>query len=658
MNSSTNAFEVLEKTPGAIIDQDGNVYLNSATPAIIYINGREIRLGASDLTSMLKSLPAGSIQKIEILRSPSAKFDASGGGGIVNIVLKKGVKLGLHGSADIAHFQGVYPTNSIGLNLNNTGNRLNSYLSANLTTRTNFESLTSERPVGNILFAQNSYTRYPNVNRYVGGGLSYEINKKWSIGYDARLSANGNRSFATNNIDIYGLPSLMTVGKNISHINNNGPTNYFGNNISAKYKIDTSGSSWENSLDLNFFRATNDQEYNNVFLLPSTNTRFGNGEVRNRRNIIAYKSDLVMKFRKSLTMEAGTKLNFSNNRNDASYFADSGTGKFVDTFQSNNFRYRENIAAAYLQVSKTFAGFTVKPGLRMEYTDLQGHQLFPTDTTFAIRRTDLFPYLYLRHKIAKLFGFILTGNAIARRSISRPSYEQLNPYPRFIDPYTYDIGNPRLQPQFINNYEFNVTADEFPVFSIGVNRIKNIFNSLTYQKGTTLFRTFDNLGRNNELYMRLVAGIPPGGKYFFYAGTQLNAVNYSGFYNNQPFAFKKSSWTFFMYQNYKPVPTLNLSIHGFMRTKSVINFFELKTFGGLTFSANKSILKKKMNIIASVNDLFRTNINEFTINVPGFTGSGMRFGDTRRLGLTVKYNFGTKPKEEKKENFETPVETN
>ena len=255
-------------------------------------------------------------------------------------------------------------------------------------------------------------------------------------------------------------------------------------------------------------------------------------------------------------------------------------------------------------------------------------------------------------------GFTLTGNAIARRSIARPSYEQLNPYPKFIDPYTFEIGNPRLQPQFINNYELNITADEFPVFSFGLNDVKNIFNSLTYQKGTTLYRTFDNLGKNKEIYMRLVGGIPPGGKYFFYAGAQLNAVNYKGAYNNQPFAYKKSSWTFFMYQNYKPVPTLNLSIQGFMRTNSVINFFELKTFGGLTFSANKSVLKKKMNIIASVNDVFRTNKNVFTINVPGFTGSGMRYGDTRRVGLTVKYNFGFKPKEEKKENFEAPAENN
>ena len=566
------------------------------------------------------------------------------------------MKLGLNGSVEASHFRGVYPTNTIGFSLNNSANRLNSYISGNVTRRTNFESLFSERPVGSILFTQSSYTKYPNLNSYLGGGVDYEVNKKWSIGYDGRLVANKNRSRAQNDIDIFSMPALYHSGQNISYINNDGPSYYIGNNIYSRLKIDSAGSEWENSLGVNFYRSTNDQVYTNTFLLPVKSPRDGDGTTHNRRNEIVFKSDLTRKLRNKITIEAGTKLSFSNNRNDASYFADTSMIRYVDTFQSNVFRYTENILATYLQVSKTFAGFTLKPGLRLENTNQQGHQTYPLDTTFSIKRTDLFPYVYLRHNILKMMGFQLVGNLIYRRSINRPTYEQLNPYPKLVDQYTFDIGNPRLQPQFTTNYEFNVMADDFPVLSVGLNDIKDIFNSLTYQKGTTLFRTFDNLGNNKEVYLRITGGIPPGKKYFFYAGAQMNAVNYKGYYSGQPFAYKKTSWTFFMYHNYKPTPTLNLSINGFMRTNSVINFFELKPFGGLTFAANKSILKKKMNIVLAVNDIFHTNKNEFSINVPGFIGSGMRYGDTRRVGLTVKYNFGIKPKEEKKENFEAPAE--
>ncbi|MBK6949284.1 MAG: TonB-dependent receptor plug domain-containing protein [Haliscomenobacter sp.] len=88
-NTSTNTLEILEKTPGLFVDQDGNIYLTSATPAVVYINGREQRMGAQDIAGILRSLPPDNIQRIEVLRTPSTKYDAASSGGIVNVVLKK-----------------------------------------------------------------------------------------------------------------------------------------------------------------------------------------------------------------------------------------------------------------------------------------------------------------------------------------------------------------------------------------------------------------------------------------------------------------------------------------------------------------------------------------------------------------------------------------
>lgn len=658
-NSSTNAYEVLEKTPGAVVDQDGNVYLNNNTPATIFINGREVKISATDLSSMLKSLPANSITKIEILRNPSAKYDAASSGGIVNIVLKKGVKLGTNGSVDAGYFRGKYSARFIGFNVNRSAGKLNTYLNYNFTNRTNYEMLSSKRQlVPGTSFYQSSYTKYPGNNNFAGGGLDYEISKKWNIGYDGRMSANNNRSSVENNIDILRDATMYRLGRNSSIVNNSGPAFYLGNNISSKYKIDSTGSEWTNSVDYTYFSGNNVQQYQNIHIQPAANTLFGDGSSHNKKNIFAFKSDLVLKRKNTLTIEAGTKLSSSISRNNAVYYADTSTGKYLDRYQTNSFHYNENIAATYLQVSKTFAGFTIKPGLRYEYTDIRGHQLIPTDTVFSIRRSDLFPYVYVRRRIMKMLGFTLTGNAIYRRSITRPFYEALNPYPKYADQYTYDIGNPRLQPQFVNNYEINITADDFPVFSFGLNDVKNIFTSLTYQKGDTLFRTYDNLGKNKELYLRVVGGIPPGKKYFFYAGAQLNAMHYRGFYNGAPFRYNSASWNFFTYQNYKPASNLILSLNGWMRVNGVVNFFELKTFGSLNFSANQAILKKKMNVILSINDIFRTNKNEFDINVPNFVATGIRYGDTRRVGITLRFNFGIKSKEEKKENFDAPAESN
>ncbi len=655
-NSSTNAYEVLEKTPGTIVDQDGNVYLNSATPAIIYINGREVRLSAADLTSLLKSLPAGSVSKIEILRTPSAKFDAASSGGIVNIVLKKGVKLGTNGSVDVSHFQGVYATETIGFNVNKSENKLNTYFSYNYTNRTNFNVLTSSRTNTDTLFTQYAFTKFPTTTHYAGGGLDYQINKKWNIGYDVRFTANNNQSFVNNDINIFKAQNKF--GQNRSDVQNTGLTFYLGNTISTKYKIDSAGSEWTNSLDYSFFKIDNNQTYQNINIQPARKTLFGDGAILNKKNIVAFKSDLILKTKNKWTLEFGLKLNIALSKNNALYFSDTSTGKYLNTFQTNGFKYTEDIGAVYAQVSKTFKGFTIKPGLRLEYTDIAGRQLIPKDTTFTINRTNLFPYIYLRKGIGKLFGLKFTGNLIYRRSITRPFYEALNPFPRYADQYTYDVGNPNLRPQFTNNYEFNITANEYPVLSVGLNDIKDIFTTLTYQKDNILFRTYDNLGTNKEVYLRLIAGVPPGKKYFFYAGTQLNVMNYKGKYNGSPFTYRRSSWNVFMFHNYKPTPTFNISLNGWMRIKGVYNFFETKTFGTLNISANKSILKKKMNVILSVNDLLRTNITNFNIDVPNFIGEGRQYSDTRRVGLTLKYNFGLKPKVEKRQGFDVPQEAN
>ncbi len=661
-NSSTNAYEVLEKTPGAIVDQDGNVYLSSTSPATVFINGREMKLSSADLASLLKSLPAGSVSKIEILRNPSAKYDAASSGGIVNIVLKKGVKLGSSGSVNVGYFQGVYSTQTAGVNINKSGGKLNSYFSYQFTNRNNFEELNSDRLIStdSSLLIQKAYTTYPSINNYFGGGVDYAFTKKFNIAYDVRLSNTNGKSNALNVIEIAKNFTPLVLGKNQSDITNKNNSLFIGNNVSSKYKIDSAGSEWTVELDYNYYKNNNTQAYKNSFLLPVKPNLLGNGENKNVKNIFVAQTDLTLKLPKKFTLETGLKATISNSNNGADYFYQpvNSSAIFVDTFQTNTFKYKETISAAYVQVSKTFFGFTLKPGLRLETTDITGRQTIPKDTLLSIKRTDIFPYVFLRHKLFKIFGFPLIGSAIYRRSIKRPYYEILNPYPKYIDQYLFDVGNPRLQPQFTTNYEVNVTFDDFPVLALGVNETKDIFTNVTYQDDVTkiAYRTYDNLGKNKELYFRLVGGIPPGGKYFFYAGAQHNFNEYEGFYQNQPLNYTRGSWLFFMYHELKATKTLTIDIQGFMRTKALQNFYELGNFGGLYISANKSVLKRKGNIIFSINDVFRTNPVTFHLNQGNVKANGVRANDSRRFGITFRYNFGlSKPKENS--SFGAPVDS-
>lgn len=660
-NSSTNAYEVLEKIPGAIVDQDGNVYLSSMSPATVFINGREMKLSSADLASLLKSLPAGSVSKIEILRSPSAKYDAASSGGIVNIVLKKGVKLGSSGSANMGYFQGIYATVTAGANINKSVGKANTYLSYQYTNRKNYEQLNSDRfAKTDSLLAQNSYTTYPSVNNYLGGGIDMAFTKKFNVAYDFRLSNTNSKSDALNNIDILKNSTQALLGNNRSDILNTTDAFFLSNTLTSKYKIDSIGSEWTTEFDYNYFNNNNTQDYTNTYTLPVKPTVVGDGINKNDKNIFVAQTDLVLKLPKKINVETGFKATISNSNNSAAYFYQTGSnGRLPDAYQTNTFKYKETITAAYLQASKTFYGFTLKPGLRLETTNINGRQTIPKDTTLSIKRTDIFPYVFLRHKLFTIFKTDLMASAIYRRSIRRPYYEILNPYPKYIDQYLFDTGNPNLQPQFTTNYEFNVMFEDFPVFAVGVNQTKNIFSNVTYQDNNTkiVYRTYDNLGKNKEVYFRIIAGMPPGGKYFFYLGAQYNHNAYDGIYQNLPFNYKRGSWLFFMYQEFKATPSIVISAQGFMRTKALQNFYELNTFGGLFLSVNKSVLKKKANIILSLNDALRTNRVDFSLQQGNVNSTGSRVNDTRRLGLTLRYNFGLSKSKENKEFGAAPAES-
>jgi iron complex outermembrane receptor protein len=657
-NSSTNAYEVLEKTPGAVVDQDGNVYLSSTTPATVYINGRQMRMSTDDITTLLKSLPAGSIDKIEIIRTPSAKYDASNSGGIVNIVLKKGVKIGTTGSVNVRYDQGVYGTTSAGFSINKSVGKINTYLSYQYTHRNYYEDIQSNRQTGaDTLLIQKSTTKYSPTTNYVGGGVDLEVTKKFDVAYDLRLTANNNSSTALSSNDFINTNTQTEFYKSQTPISNNGPSLFVGNALSSKYKIDSLGSEWTNEIDYTYSNSNNLQLYTNYYFLPPDTTLAGNGTTRTSANIVDIKTDLSLRLKHQFTLETGIKISTANNTNDALYYTQTGNSpKLVDNYQTNTFTYKEDINAAYAQLSKTVSGIIFKAGLRYENTNITGHQFIPSDTSFHINRNDLFPYFYIKRNLFKVLGYPLVGNVIYRRSITRPGYDALNPSPKFVDPFTYNVGDPKLQPQFTTNYEINATYNDFPVFAIGVNNTKDVFSQVTYQNDTTkiAYRTYDNLGNSKEIYARLFGGLPAGGKYFMYVGAQYNYIQYNGTYENLPLNYSHGSWTFFTGNELKATPTLRFNLNAWMYVNGFRSFNVLKTLGQLNLSITKTVLNKKLSIILSGNDILKTNKTTFHLQQGDVLVNGTRVTDSQRLGLTLRYNFGIARKEEKKENFTQP----
>jgi iron complex outermembrane recepter protein len=651
VSTSTSTMEVLEKTPGLFVDPDGNVYLSSTTPATIYINGREQRMSSADIASMLKSLPPNSISHIEILRTPSAKYDASGSGGVVNIVLKKGVKIGLTGSVNLALTQGRYGNQMLGVNLNNHQGKKHSYLNLNYSHRNSYEKVESERLIaGGKRVVQNAFTTQPSQVAYAGFGFGYEFTPKWEVNYDSRINYNGSASSSINESVISGKTAAEVLSTNSNYLQNRSNAVSVSQGVTTKYKISESGSELTTDFSFGYLENKGGQNYLTSFQLPQLPELEGNGQWTNRRYFWSGQLDARFKLPRQITIETGLKSAFQSFNSDTEYFKQVGDQQEQDVFRTNSFAYRDNINAAYLQGSRTFGSFILKAGVRLENTNMYGQQVVPSDTSFALNRTDLFPYLYLSRKVASIAGYELRSYLVMRRSITRPTYEYLNPFARFVDQYLYETGNPALRPQFTQNYEINISVQERPIFAIGRNYTQDIFTNVLYQDPVTpalAYRSYDNLGRNAETYFRLMGAIPPGKKYFFVVGMQYNYNDYKGQYENSPLAFQRGSMSFFSFHQLKLGPLSTVSLNGFYRIKGQLQFYELSNFGNVNLNINRQLLNKKLLASLSVSDLFFTNQYRFTLNQGTVSATGARISDTRRVGLSLRYNFGVRKKEEK-----------
>ena len=649
--SSTNAYEILEKTPGLFVDQDGNIYLNSMTPATIHINGREQKMSTADIATMLKSLPPNSIASIEILRTPSAKYDASGGGGIVNVVLKKGVRIGLTGSVNAGFNQGRYGNRFAGINLNNSNGNLNTYLNLQVSTRNNREELVTDRFFApDSVLSQQAITIYPAQSYYGGYGINWEITKRWNLNYDGRININNSDNKSTNLSQIKKISDAAIVEGNNVEVQNKGRGRNLSQSVSAKYKMDSLGSEWSTDLSYNYAPNNTNQLFTSTFYAPVTGTGIAKGDINNRLHFLSAQTNLVKKLSGKITVETGLKSTNVWFRNKTVYN------------NTRSYRYNENINAAYLQASKTFGPVVLKMGTRLENTNMKGLQLSPADTSFTLQRTDLFPYVYLSRNLFKIAGYDLRAYLVYRRTINRPAYEYLNPAERRVDPYLFETGNPSLRPQFTHNYEANVSFEERPVFAIGVNETKDIFTNVIYQADSSnkvAYRTYDNLGKTKETYFRALGALPPGKRYFFVAGAQYNHNFYQGLYEGKPLSYKRGSWSFFTYQTFRLTPLTNITLNGFVRFNGIQQFYELSTFGSLNTSITQQFLKKKLTLTLSATDLLLTNNNEFVLQQGSVNAAGFRQSDTRRFGLNLRYNFGFRKREENNLfNVDSPERTN
>ena len=408
---------------------------------------------------------------------------------------------------------------------------------------------------------------------------------------------------------------------------------------------------WETKFGYNIRQGVTDQDYRVDILFPILSPLQGEGNNLQTRHFLLFQSDLTYVFAGQTKLETGIKNASQDFKSRANYFFRENGSLSPDDRRTNAFNYRESISAAYLQASRPLgAQITLKAGLRVEHTWMEGNQTVPTDTSFLVNRFDWFPYLFISRPIVKIAGFDLSGYLIYRRTINRPGYQNLNPYISYIDEFQYETGNPALLPQFTHNVEANISFDNMPIFAVGQNRTDGLFTNVLYQdaeRPELAVRTFDNIGDSRETYFRAIAGIPPSGKYFFVAGAQYNLNEYDGVYFNEPLSFRRGSWRFFTFHSLTLSKNTRLTMSGFMSIRGQQNLFELGDFGQLNFGLTQYFLDKKLQVSLSARDVLRTMVVPYQLEQGDIFFSGDRYNDNRRFGASARYNFGLKKREDR-----------
>lgn len=649
---STNTLEVLESTPGLFVDYETGIYLTSAIPAVIFVNSREQKLSNQDIITLLRNLPPGGIEKIEVIRTPSTKYDAATSGGIINIILKKGMKIGRFGNINAGMNQGKYGNRFTGFTLNNSGVKSSYYLNANLSRNDFQEDLNSVRYFNtDTALLQSTTGRQKSDQGYLGYGVGYDISDSMNFIYDGRISYSEKKSDSYSNSFIEDADH-MQLSESEDHITNLFKNWSISQDIGMNLKFDTLGSEWDTKFSYNVTVKNSEQDYSSSYIFPFNMVDSGNGENIQQRHFLLFQSDLTYLFPYKIKLETGVKSNWQDFDSKADYFKISGGNTVSDTSRTNSYKYSERINAAYVQASKTVWGnILLKTGCRLEHTYMSGNQTIPTDTKFIISRADLFPYVYISRPIPKILGIELKSYVIYRRTISRPDYQDLNPYKKYIDPFLYESGNPYLKPQFTDNVEFNISYDDMPVFAIGKNYTKDIFSSVVYRDTSNAeiaVMTYDNLGMNKETYFKGMIGVPPGGKYFFAMGAQYNLNDYNGFYEGSPLIYQRGSWRFFTFHSLNLLKNTRITMNGFMMVNGQRGFYELNDFGSLNFGITQTLMKKKLTITINARDVLRTMVTEFELNQGAINSSGNRYSDNKRFGINIRYNFGLGKKSERK----------
>lgn len=657
-STGASALEVLERMPGVLVDQSGNITFKGRTGVMIMIDDKPTYLSGDNLANYLKSIPASQLEQIELMTNPPARYDASGNAGVINIKTKKSKAAGFNGTINASVGRAAYPFTNESLALNYRTGKVNVFANAAYDIRNFYRRLDLVRRyfdangVQTSSYTEEAYFHPLNYNPSLKLGVDYDLSRKTTLG----MVLTGNINTGTNPNPVTSTLRNAAGAIDSTIIADNSTKSRFKNggiNLNMLHRFDSLGRSL--SLDLNYlgYDNTRTQAFQNTsynkFGVPGGSQHIVD-TLPTHINIYTAKADYSHPLRGKATLSTGVKTSYVNTDNAAYYYNVAGDKQTVDEGRTNRFIYKESIQAAYFNFNKEWKRLSFQSGLRMEYTDARGHQLGNSkgaDSSFVNRYGSLFPTAYVLYKLDTAGSHSV--KASFGRRIDRPYYQDLNPFVVILDKYSAFVGNPFLRPQYSNNYELTYSYKKLISVSMVYSLLTNYQVEHDYQQGDIFFASTINLGRAISKGINANLTFPPAKWWNFTLYTQLYHNSFEGQLKN---AYLNSSRTFF-YATTTSQLAFGKGWSGeftaFYQSKSIWGQFATRERKQVNIGMQKKVLNNKGAIKLSARDIFRSNFSAGEItNLGNVKATYHNDNANRNVILGFSYNFGSNAKNQRK----------
>lgn len=639
------AMDILQKAPGVTVD-NGVLSLIGKSNVLILINGKQTYLSQDQLKNLMSSTLSSAIESIEIMTNPSAKYDAAGNAGIINIKMKKTQDAGTNVSVNLSNGQGRYRKTNGGVALNHRNDVLNIFANYDYSDNEDFSTIDVDRSTSfseqSTFFNSSSFDKYRYKTHNFKVGTDVNLSPKSTLGFIISGNFRDGDSRLTGTTEIgsqRGVVDSTVVGLNTGRF----PTKYVTYNLNYNVKLDNVGTDLTFSNDYSNSRRNESFDFSNRFLDENQNEHHTD-DFRNLTpqdaNIYVGKVDFTHPINETSKVEAGLKYSSVETDNDLQFDILQDNGSYVnDERRSNQFIFDEKISAAYVNYNTQLGSYTIQAGLRAERTASTGNSV--TDATVVDRTyTDLFPTLFVQKKI----NDSNTISASYGRRIDRPNYASLNPFVYFIDQYTFRFGNPFLRPQYTNTYNIEYQLNNKYKFDLSYSKTKDAiaFILLTDEETQSISQTDANLNGFSSYSLNVNAPI----KITNWWNTYNNLSMYYNQYKSDdvegaPLQLEKLAWQASTNHTFTIDDRSSAELSANYVSPNVYGVFNLKSYYVIDLGVSRTFFDGKMNVKLAVNDIFNTRGKRTTFStLPNSSYDINTNYDSRVVRLSLSYKFG------------------